>query len=359
MSAITAFPSVRASALLSGPGLFSTGQYASTYSQAREALYWAIRELRLPPGGVVWMPAFHCGVEVQAAIDAGATVDFYRIRPDLTVDTEDLFHRLSLRSGPVLVIHYFGFPEPAIERIAAECRRYGAALIEDCAHALFSRSGGRELGSYGSISVFSFRKTLPVYDGGAMKGVEGGPPTPRRAPWKAPYSFAAKDLLRGTLGRGVTRFYRRIRFGADAEDYPEKRVNTVIPEDRSYDRDISVLSRRLLASVDPEEVVRRRRENFGILSKLLAGRDLVYTEAPDGVCPLFAVVRVENRPQLLALLAKHGVETFVFGEFAHPTLENEMSEAHRSLRDTLFGLPIHQQLNAKDMREIAGALQIA
>jgi perosamine synthetase len=359
MSAITAFPSVRASAFVSGSGSFSTARYSSLHSHGREAVYWAIRGLSLPGGSVVWMPAFHCGVEVQAAMDAGAAVDFYRIRPDLSVDVEDLFSRLARRPGPVLVIHYFGFPEPAIARIASECRRHHVALIEDCAHALFSRTGEMELGSYGSVAVFSFRKTLPVYDGGAMVAVAGVALPPQRAPWKAPYSFAAKDVLRGMMGCGVTRFYRRARFGVDAEDHPETRVNTVILEDRSYDRDISALSRRLLASVDRDEVARRRRENFNVLSKLLACRDLVYTEAPDGVCPLFVVARVANRPQLLARLAREGVETFVFGEFAHPTLESGMSEAHRSLRDTLIGLPIHQQLDTKDMREIAGALRIA
>jgi hypothetical protein len=43
----------------------------------------------------------------------------------------------AMRDCIVFVIYYFGFAQPAIDRIAEECLRRQFVLIEDCAHPLF------------------------------------------------------------------------------------------------------------------------------------------------------------------------------------------------------------------------------
>lgn len=143
--------------------------FAGLYGSGRAALYWACRGLSFPPGTRAWLPSFHCGVEVQAALDAGFDVGFYRINPDSTIDEDDLEHKLCTQPGVVVLIHYFGFPQPGIQRIAQFCRRLECVLIEDCAHSLFSRHQGRALGEFAPVSVFSLRKSLPVFDGGALQ----------------------------------------------------------------------------------------------------------------------------------------------------------------------------------------------
>src|SRR5688572_12680295 len=79
----------------------------------RDALSGAFRALSLPGGTIAWMPSFHCGVEVQAALDAGLAVDFYPVRADSNVDYAELEARVRARPGPVLLIHYFGQGQPA------------------------------------------------------------------------------------------------------------------------------------------------------------------------------------------------------------------------------------------------------
>jgi dTDP-4-amino-4,6-dideoxygalactose transaminase len=104
------------------------------------------------------MPEYHCGVEVQAAIDAGLNVRYYRVSRDLSVDEEDLERRLRACPGPVLLIHYFGFAQPGVKRIAQLCQELGVTLIEDCAHALFSSHGEIPLGAFAPVSVFSLKE---------------------------------------------------------------------------------------------------------------------------------------------------------------------------------------------------------
>lgn len=58
-----------------------------------------------------------------------AASSFYRVAPDLSSDLEDLDRRLRDRPGPVLVIHYYGFPQPSITELAALCQRHGGCLL--------------------------------------------------------------------------------------------------------------------------------------------------------------------------------------------------------------------------------------
>ena len=67
-----------------------------------------------------------------------------------------------------MLIHYLGFPGP-VQEVRALCQRRGLALIEDCAHALFSRLGDRSLGTFGDLAIFSPWKSLPLPDGGLLR----------------------------------------------------------------------------------------------------------------------------------------------------------------------------------------------
>ena len=56
----------------------------------RDALYWGFRILRGGPWRVAWLPAYHCGAEVQAALAAGFEVAFYPVDNHLDPDPERL-----------------------------------------------------------------------------------------------------------------------------------------------------------------------------------------------------------------------------------------------------------------------------
>ena len=128
-----------------------------------------MRGLQLGPETTVKMQAYHCGVEVQAALDAGLKVEFYRVRTDLTVDLDDLEGKLRRRPGPAFVVHYFGFGQPDVTAVGEICKQLRVPWVEDCAHALFSSHLGRPLGNLAPLAIFSLRKTLPLPEGGALQ----------------------------------------------------------------------------------------------------------------------------------------------------------------------------------------------
>ena len=223
------------------------------------------------------MPSLHCGVEVQAAIDAGLRVGFYRLVDELRVDEEDLERKLRARPGVVFVIHYFGFGQPYIERIAELCQRAGSILIEDCAHALFSKHAGLTLGAFAPIAIFSLRKSLPIPDGGALKVNAELLRSLTPAPFDPPPGELSiqmslrylKSAARVSFGPGFASVYRNIRSRrANEQNRP---IGSDFGSKQEYNFGISPLSRRVAASVDPAQIVKRRRRNYLALDQALAG----------------------------------------------------------------------------------------
>ncbi|HEX6159401.1 MAG TPA: DegT/DnrJ/EryC1/StrS family aminotransferase [Thermoanaerobaculia bacterium] len=298
--------------------------------------------------GTVWFPSFHCGMEVRAAVDAGCTPRFYRVRDDLRIDEADLAARLAREPGVVVVIHYFGFPQPAVRRI-------DAPLLEDCSHAFLSRLEGQPLGTFGDAATFSTYKTLGTVDGGALRGSCGAgfQATPR------PRQTIALDAHLATWKRR-----RRDRAEADGDILRRRfddRVRTararIFEGPWQYGRGMSRLSLALTRRIDPRPVIERRRANYQRLAQLLG----VDRHLDDGVVPLFLPYFVDDRSVdrtgALVRLQANGIEPFIFGMFFHPAMnESEFPEARR-LRENLLCLPIHHDLRDRDLLRIAEVLR--
>ena len=344
-------------------GLFGAtlAGYTSLHSLGRAAIYWAIRGLQLSPETIVKMPAYHCGVEVQAVLDAGLRVEFYRIGPDLTIDLDDLERRLVVRPGPVFFIHYFGFGQPDVVAVEEMCRQFGLPWVEDCAHALFSDHQGRPLGALAPLAIFSLRKTLPLFEGGALQvhpgrlaelGLSFQAPPPGRFS-HVPYRLYLREAIRRLAGDWAIDLYQRMR-GHDVIA-PTEWTDALQERDRYPDR-LAGISRRVAASADPSAVVERRRENWLALDARLAGwpgYSRVFETLPAGVCPLFLVIRASQREPLRAALREKGIETYVFGAWRHPRLDTPAPSEAGALRDEILCLPVHQQLTAEQIDRIA------
>ncbi len=95
---------------------------------------------------------------------------FYRVDQSLRVDMAALEAALEEGTiGVVLVIHYFGLCRNDMPAIAALCRRHGAWLIEDCAHAFQLGLAAPVLGCHGDASFYSLHKYLASESGGALR----------------------------------------------------------------------------------------------------------------------------------------------------------------------------------------------
>lgn len=130
------------------------------------SLYMALRLLALPPGSEVIVPSFTWVACAHAIALCSCVPTFCDV--DLrtyNVTAETVEPRITSRTGAIMVVHYAGKPV-RMEPILA----FGLPVIEDAAHAVDSKLGGRHCGSFGTIGVYSFDavKNLATPDGGGV-----------------------------------------------------------------------------------------------------------------------------------------------------------------------------------------------
>jgi dTDP-4-amino-4,6-dideoxygalactose transaminase len=336
------------------------------------AVYRAIRALGLQRGEAVLMPDYNCGIEVQAVQHAGAALAFYRVGRDGVIDLDHL-ERQAQAPGvrSVYVIHYFGFAQP-IAAIVDLCRRLDLTLIEDCAHTLYSHIEGRPLGTHGQFGIFSPRKTLPLPDGGAL--VYGKGMSPCAEPLRAPQlRHAVRELMYSASQFGARSSARSLRAAGRvlqrgacwlvADDAPEKPLSQCGSEDfdsvhQRLDWRMSSISRRLLDSAPHTRIIERRRSNFRHLAQQLPQGGAVtalYGDLPDGICPLYFPVLVDDRDRLHQTLRAHRVDAFRYWGWKHPQVPGDGSTDADHLRRSLLALPLHQDLDEVDMARIVDA----
>lgn len=342
------------------------------YRFSRDALHAIFSALGAAPGAPVWVPSFHCGLEVRNAADAGFSPRFYRVGADLAADEDDLARGLRDAPGPVLLIHYFGVAQPGVARIAALCARAGVPLIEDCAHALLGAFEGRALGTFGDAATFSFPKTFGTADGGALRAdtaalarLAGRDVTIPAPPPRPPVAWdAQRDVARRRRRDRPVRERDPARVHAVLAERFAQRVVTaqrrIFTGEWRYGRAISRLSLALVRRCDPDRAADARRANYHRLDGLLRdapGYRPLHAALPGGSCPLYLPVFVRDRTEVLLRLQAQRVEPFVFGMFHHPAMDAARYPESRRLRDGLLCLPVHQGLDARDVERLAAALR--
>lgn len=77
--------------------------------------------------------------------------------------------KITSKTKAIIVVHYAGIPVK-LNEISEISRRYNISLIEDCAHSLGARYGGRGIGNIGDFGIFSFQaiKHMTTVDGGFL-----------------------------------------------------------------------------------------------------------------------------------------------------------------------------------------------
>lgn len=331
---------------------------------ARNAV-WRVARLLDLVGGEVIVPAYHHGVEIAALLHAGVAVSFARVDGAARLDLEDVEARIGPRTRALYLIHYAGFPQDTDAAVGL-VRRHGLKLIEDCALALFSRDGARPLGSAGDAAVFCFYKTLPVAHGGALVVksplVAFAPGEPPVAPaLAATLSHAVGSMLvtgERTLGaagarlRGLAR--TTARGGRAWARHLDVAVGTQGLDPAALGLGMSALMRWVVDRTDAEAVVRARRANWLALHAQLGRPErAVWNRLPDGVCPLFYGVRVDDKARALARLAGDGIQAIDFWNRGHESLDAAAYPEARELRRSVVELPCHQDLGPEEVLRVA------
>jgi dTDP-4-amino-4,6-dideoxygalactose transaminase len=122
---------------------------------ARVGLYLILRAYDRP--GRVLMPAYNVIVVPEAVHYAGYQPGFVDIEPCiLNVSSERWEKAITPDTTAVLAVHLFGIP-CNMEEIQRLFKSRDILIIEDAAPALGAEYGGKTVGSFGDVSLISFR----------------------------------------------------------------------------------------------------------------------------------------------------------------------------------------------------------
>lgn len=341
---------------------------------ARNAIYHALRALGVSPGDQVLVPAYLCTAAVSPILAFGAHVTFYGVGSRCELDFDDLTRRVTRKTKAVLAVHYFGFPQ-SLSRLVAWCSERGIALIEDCAHVLSGVVDGRAMGSIGDVSVFSWRKFLPLYSGGELVLNRESQsfqvdqvPTSLQLLLKDMKTAVERmnrsgrlpiiDRMRDTL-RTVTGSHR------SAQERQGSVPSAVVHQGDEFDPTLAnmpmpQLSRWLRAHSDIDAIVAARRKNYQYLFERfqdMRGVTPLFQELPAAVCPLIFPVAIGNMANAHLLLRNQGIPAVTWGGVRHPSLPYGVFAQADTLYDRLVHLPIHQSLSPVDLDRIAEAVR--
>jgi dTDP-4-amino-4,6-dideoxygalactose transaminase len=251
-----------------------------------------------------------------------------------------------------------------MDALANICRTRDMRLVEDCALSLLSEVPEGPLGSFGDWSVFCLYKTLPLPNGALLvqntTRLDALERLALRDAGSASVLGRTAELLvqrlRGranAVGAALQLLKRGMGMAAGAMDVRRANVGDIGFNLDDVDLAMSGLSARLLDRFQFQAIRRRRIENYRRLDSMLdPSVRRVFATLPDGVCPLFFPVIVDDKAATARALQRRGVDAL---EFWNESMESgdEMGPAARFLRAHVLELPIHQDLTARHIQHVA------
>ena len=134
-----------------------SGYEAYLTTSGRASLYLLLKSIGLRPGSRIGVPLFVCDAVFEAIVRAGhhpVFLDVDRATMILAPSQFSAGHSIDA----IVAVHLFGNPVD-VESIMSSSE---IPVIEDCAHALFSKVRGKRVGTIGIGAIYSFGLGKPI-----------------------------------------------------------------------------------------------------------------------------------------------------------------------------------------------------
>lgn len=139
-------------------------------SSCTAAMFLAMKCLGVGPGDEVLVPAMTFVATANAVEHTGATPVLVDSDPGTGLMHLDAAEAaVTSRTRAILPVHLYGRPLD-MDRLNAIRDRHGLVVLEDAAHALGAQWNGRQIGSFGNLTAYSFypTKNVTTIEGGAL-----------------------------------------------------------------------------------------------------------------------------------------------------------------------------------------------
>lgn len=287
-------------------------------NSGRNALEYVFRAL----GDVkrLFIPYYVCDVVMEPIEMLGVPYIFYHINDNLEIENTPTLQR----DEYLLYVNYFGIKDKYVQKLASY---YGCQLIVDNVQAWFAKP------VQNASTIYSPRKYVGVPDGGVAYCSEGID----EKTFEQDFSFDRFSHLLKRIDIGLSEGYDDFKAnGRQLVGQPIKRM--------------SELTRRMLSSIDFEEVKNRRRKNFELLHNHLRSSNLFKVPSMDTfACPMVYPYLTNDSTMRQRLISNN-----VFVATYWPNVMQWVKEGvlESRLAEKLLPLPIDQRYGEREMNVI-------
>ncbi len=307
---------------------YPKGENAVYVNSARHAFEYIL--LRLEDVKRVLLPRYTCEVMLEPLHRLNIPYFFYDITTELTI--KDL---PELSDGEYIVINnYYGIQDAYVDKVASY---YGERAIIDNAQAWYKPS------LPGIKAIYSPRKFFGVPDGGVAENV-------------ALPGNESETLLTDLSWDRCSHLLKRLELPA-SEGYRDFNINS---DKLSHDtlKEMSALTRRVLANVDFQKACDIRRENFRYIHRALEQVGIKnMLEIPamkDFACPMVYPLLISNGAELRKKLIAEKVYVATYWPNVFEWAGADSPEYF--LAANLLPLPIDQRYDTADMERIVAII---
>ena len=324
------------------------------FSYARGALIGAINSIsvhfNLNKETTVWTPAFICDTVIYLLEAYNIKIKYYPITKDLEPEWEKIKSLMFMEGDILLLVHFFGFEMPIKEAITF-CHEYKLHMIEDCAHSIVPKIENGGIGTHGDASIFGLRKALPVPHGGFL--------FLNNINYSAPKNVSiVGGIYRSPLKMMIQWMFWKLKIKYVRNLQPIiKGIISKHPENYSFfnfQEDMDCISRKITNTVNINDIVIKRTNNYLYYKKYLA-------EITNIIIPIsFNIKRNQTTPwvffffyeqakELINFLLKNGIPATSFPTLHPSILSNPDYGFENKLYKQSVTLPVHQDMNLKDL----------
>jgi dTDP-4-amino-4,6-dideoxygalactose transaminase len=305
--------------------------YCVGVASGTEAIALSLMALGIGPGDEVIAPCFTAFPTITGIMQTGAVPVLVDVNPeDGLINVNSIKKKLSAKTRAIVPVHLYGQScdmDPLFD-IADSC---GLRIIEDCAQSAGATYKGKQTGSFGVCSAFSFYPTKNL----GAPGDAGAVVT---------HDKDIYDKLLSLRNYGQTVRYLHDSIGINS---------------RMDEMHAAVLRAKLPYLTAWNE---RRRQIAGMYRKKMTDFELIRENAYGSPCYHLFVIKSPERDQLLAFLKNRGIQALIHypvpinRQKAFRWQKDEVFSGTEQLASAVLSLPVYPELTDKEAENIITAL---
>ena len=296
----------------------SKGEYHHNAIRLNSGRYCLEYVLRVKKYTKIFLPYYMCDAVLQPINKLGIDYEFYHIDKEFHI-AETLHPR---KTEVILYCNYFGLMDEYVKVVAYQ---YAPNIIIDNTQAFFSRP------LPGIDTFYTCRKFFGVADGAYLY-------TDKKADFDIPQDYSSSRMLFLLERVDKSAEYAFSLYHASEEylDHTEIKL-------------MSKVTKKIMSSIDYNEVITRRKKNYILLDEILSQRNLLHFTLESSLVPMIYPYLV-NDVNMHKILIENKVHVSKY--WANVLVWTHGKGFETNLFKRLVPIPIDQRYTEVDMKRI-------